>query len=164
MSDIGQDIETAVNSVAGRVMTAYQANANQARTTFGRLTLAADINCMRLALIAEIGPGAMAMLEERARQVNVEGFDDKRDDAYPPGILAAAGLAYGAFAMSSPSLRNASRLWTQDGLPPNAWPWSLDWWKPGRDDSNTSRLREYAKCGALVIAEMDRLHRENAHG
>lgn len=62
MNDIGQDIENAVNSVAGRVMTAYQANANQARTTFGKLTLTADIDCMRRALIAEMREPSADML------------------------------------------------------------------------------------------------------
>lgn len=151
------DIENAVNSVAGRVLTSYQANANQARTTFGKLTLTADIDCMHRAMLAEVGRGAMAILEERSRQTHEEGFDAKRDSQYPYGILGAAGLCYGAYAISSPSLRNATRLWAQDGHPPGQWPWALEWWKPGKDDSENSRMREFAKCGALVIAEMDRL-------
>ena len=46
-----------------------------------------------------------------------------------------------------PALRPAS-------FPPAHWPW-LDGWKPTPDD----RIRELAKAGALIAAEIDRLQR-----
>ena len=33
------------------------------------------------------------------------------------------------------------------------WPWNVVWWKPTPDD----RIRELAKAGALIAAEIDRL-------
>jgi hypothetical protein len=33
------------------------------------------------------------------------------------------------------------------------WPWDESWWKPG------DRIRELAKAGALIAAEIDRLNR-----
>lgn len=35
------------------------------------------------------------------------------------------------------------------------WPFSQEWWKPTPDD----RIRELAKAGALIAAEIDRLQR-----
>jgi hypothetical protein len=33
------------------------------------------------------------------------------------------------------------------------WPWEASWWKP----SQTDRIKELAKAGALIAAEIDRL-------
>lgn len=38
---------------------------------------------------------------------------------------------------------------------PAGWPWHPKWWKPTPDD----RIRELAKAGALIAAEIDRLQR-----
>ena len=37
----------------------------------------------------------------------------------------------------------------------NLWPWDKKWWKPTPND----RIRELAKAGALIAAEIDRLQR-----
>ena len=33
------------------------------------------------------------------------------------------------------------------------WPWEANWWKPTPED----RIKELAKAGALIAAEIDRL-------
>lgn len=38
---------------------------------------------------------------------------------------------------------------------PVKWPWPEEWWKPTPDD----RIRELAKAGALIAAEIDRIKR-----
>jgi hypothetical protein len=35
------------------------------------------------------------------------------------------------------------------------WPWDREWWKP----TPNNRIRELAKAGALIAAEIDRLQR-----
>lgn len=41
----------------------------------------------------------------------------------------------------------------RDGNPPSQWPWHPFWWKP----SPENRIRDLAKAGALIAAEIDRL-------
>lgn len=87
-------------------------------------------------------------LEERQRQVNEKGFDAANDDAYAPGVLAAAAESYARAA-----------CWTQmrdDELPPvpTVWPWHDSTWKPSADPK-----RNIEKSIALLIAEYERIVR-----
>ena len=78
--------------------------------------------------------GAALIAAERQRQINAEGYDPSHDDAHNDDSLAIAAVAY---ALSAPD-------W---------WPWGTESFKPG------DRLRELAKAGALIAAEIDRLQR-----
>lgn len=82
--------------------------------------------------------GIEIISEERERQISVEGWSPEHDDAHTNEELVQAAVKY--------------------ALPKgNLWPaaWSIDWYKPTPED----RIKELAKAGALIAAEIDRLRR-----
>ena len=90
--------------------------------------------------------GIEIITEERQRQIDVEGWDKDHD------VLANNDeqLAEAAALYALPEIR---RTYEYDVN--NLWPWDKKWWKPTPDD----RVRELAKAGALIAAEIDRLQR-----
>lgn len=84
------------------------------------------------------------VLAERRRQIDVEGWTPKHDDAHKPDELAQAAVCY---AMP-PALREL-----QSDDTPVLWPWHPRWWKKG------GRRRNLVKAAALIIAEIERLDR-----
>ncbi|MFV0587517.1 hypothetical protein [Bacteroides reticulotermitis] len=90
--------------------------------------------------------GIELIADERNRQIEVEGWTLAHDNEHAIGELANAASCYAMI----PDLRPSS-------LPPAHWPW-LDWWKPTPSD----RIKELAKAGALIAAEIDRLQRKNS--
>jgi hypothetical protein len=93
--------------------------------------------------------GIELIAAERKRQIEVEGFRSASDDHYKNGELAIAASRY---AMPYQQ-RHEPKLMV---LLMRMWPWSESWWKPTPND----RIRELAKAGALIAAEIDRLQRE----
>lgn len=92
-----------------------------------------------------LSPAVLAIVAERRRQIEVEGFTAEHDDGYMPGTLARAAAAYCGQA-----------AWVWGGpysIPPDIWPWSIDWWKPEHP------RRELVKAGALVLAELESIER-----
>ena len=87
-----------------------------------------------------------AILDERQRQVEVEGWTHDHDDQYENGELPMAAACYALLAASP----NEVALIKNQGL----WPWDQEWLKPG--DSR----RNLEKAGALILAEIERLQRE----
>ena len=86
--------------------------------------------------------GIEIIAEERKRQIEVEEWTPEEDDLYTAGQLALAGATYyGGYVYSTDV--------------PIMFPFSPEWWKPTPDD----RIRELAKAGALIAAEIDRLQR-----
>jgi hypothetical protein len=79
------------------------------------------------------------VIEERARQISDEGFDDRHDDEYKDDELVQAAVCYAL----------CSTLET-----PAPWPFDPTWWKP--KDKRTNLIR----AAALLLAELDRLDRE----
>ena len=88
----------------------------------------------------------MDVAEERERQIAVENYTSHTDDRYSSGELIRAGLSYAQHAASG----DRSRSFTF----PKSWPWSLKFWKP------STRRRDLVKAAALLIAEIDRMDRE----
>lgn len=86
--------------------------------------------------------GSDLIANERARQIIEECFSNNRDDQYTEGQLLQAAECYMNYQHSE--------------TPPVVWPafWSDDWWKPSED-----QIRNLAKAGALIAAEIDRLKR-----
>jgi hypothetical protein len=78
---------------------------------------------------------------ERQRQIKVEGWTAEHDDKHKDNDLARAGAVY--------ALPAKYRFYAQ------AWPWDKEWFKP----TPTNRIKELAKAGALIAAEIDRLQR-----
>jgi hypothetical protein len=88
-----------------------------------------------------LSPAILAVMAERRRQVEVEGFTAAHDDGYIQGTLARAAGSYCIHASGAFS--------GADSIPPALWPWSVDWWKPA------GMRRDLVKAGALVLAELD---------
>ena len=92
--------------------------------------------------------GAELIAEERQRQIVEEGWTPEHDDGYH-NELAVASAWY-----ALPHI-NRTHL-ADDGVV--LWPWADDWFKPG-DGTADGRIRELAKAGALIAAEIDRINR-----
>lgn len=96
-----------------------------------------------------LSPAMQAVIAERLRQVQVEGWDSAHDDSeHLVGDLALAASCYA---------RTAS--WRRDRVcepelsrkhAPAFWPWESHWWKP-QDDR-----RDLVRAGALIVAEIER--------
>ena len=89
--------------------------------------------------------GIEIIAEERQRQIEVEGLTSDNDSKYVDEQLAEAAASY--------ALPN---LWrnSPDRIP-ITWPFHSRWWKPTPDN----RIKELAKAGALIAAEIDRIQR-----
>lgn len=85
------------------------------------------------------------ILEERERQIKVEGWTPEHDAEHDEGDLLRAGQCYetagDAILNGAPPAR----------VPPLIWPWHPLWWKPTDNEE-----RNYVKAGALFKAEADR--------
>lgn len=92
--------------------------------------------------------GVELIAAERKRQIEEEGFSGNRDDNYTNEELSSAASFY---AMPFHKRNLDLMRWL--------WPWSFTWWKPSPDD----RIRELAKAGALIAAEIDRLKRSKSN-
>lgn len=90
--------------------------------------------------------GIEIIAAERLRQIDVEGWDNDHD------VLANSDeqLAEAAALYALPEIRRVYEYNVN-----NLWPWDKKWWKPTPDD----RVRELAKAGALIAAEIDRLQK-----
>lgn len=94
--------------------------------------------------------GVLLIAREREEQIKKHGWSDAHDDSYTDGQLALAAYAYCLPESERPGATNASGVFI-----PSGWPWADHWWRP----SPENRIRELAKAGALIAAEIDRLQR-----
>jgi hypothetical protein len=92
-----------------------------------------------------------AILDERQRQVEQEGWTPQHDDEHADGELMLAAKCYAG--LHHPSGYGVPRR--EDGTPVS-WPWHADWWKP------KGARRDLERAGALCLAERDRLDRRGA--
>ncbi|WP_157766873.1 hypothetical protein [Pseudomonas mosselii] len=119
---------------------------------FERLARAVEYKCQDGATVAWI-----AVLAERKRQVEAEGWTAEHDDQCGSLELVEAAACY---ALAPPWLdiwddeKQAMKKW-QPTCPP-AWPWALSWWKP------RSRRENLVRAGALILAEIERIDRAMA--
>lgn len=95
--------------------------------------------------------GIEIISEERKRQIEVEGWTPEEDDLYTAGQLALAGATYAIPTLDRDDY--GGYIYSTDV--PTMFPFSPKWWKPTPDN----RIRELAKAGALIAAEIDRLQR-----
>ena len=98
--------------------------------------------------------GCELIAAERQRQIDEEGWDEGHDSEHGAGDLAIAGAVYAGDAAQNLAglevgLKPATGTFGED-----EWPWSPQWWKPTPDDP----VRQLVKAGALIAAEIDRIH------
>jgi len=123
--------------------------------------------------IERAGPGAWAVLQERARQqapmqAGGEALSRMHDAEHNrAGELGLAATTYVAAAISKPGVRRQYRERMHEGAvrhpmtgmwPVWTWPttWDAEAFKMGKGDTEAERIRELEKAGALVAAEIDR--------
>lgn len=133
---LGFDITLAQNAVFAAIMTVVSIARSYA---LRRLFEAMHIR-------RPLSPFMQAVIAERFRQVEAEGWSPQHDDAHEPGELAAAGACYAASA----DLHLSGLV--LGGVPPS-WPWDRSWWKPA------GFRRDLVKAAALVVAEGERFDR-----
>lgn len=97
----------------------------------------------RLHVRRSLSPFMQAVVAERYRQIEQEGWSAEHDDAHPPSELAHAGACYAMRMFNHLALAN----------PPTAWRWDKAWWKPA------DPRRNLVKSAALIIAEGERFDR-----
>lgn len=90
---------------------------------------------------------------ERVRHRTTEGWSDMHDDGHENGELLDAAQCY---------IHEAQRKEIHP-QPPVNWPWESSAWNPCADQDGRIRpadaIKMLTKAGALVAAEIDRLHR-----
>lgn len=102
-------------------------------------------------LLEAMTNAASDVLDERKRQIEVEGWSTEHDNAHDNGDLACAAASY---ALHAGCVLNPHDGVGFDGAPP-MWPqsWSQDWWKP------KNPRRDLVRAAALIIAEIERMDR-----
>lgn len=101
--------------------------------------------------------GIEIIAAERKRQIESEGWTPEHDNLLVNNELAKAAACYAMPKDEREKYQSLSvgppKIWY-----PRWWPKSWDvrrWWKPTPED----RIRELAKAGALIAAEIDRINR-----
>ena len=104
-------------------------------------------------LPAGLTPAAEAVLAERRRQVEAEGWTPEHDDEHRRGELTMAASCYAMHTAlmfeGYPDAYDATKT-------PRPWPWDPSWWKP------SDPRRNLVKASALILAEIERLDRAHA--
>jgi hypothetical protein len=85
-----------------------------------------------------------SVMEERHRQIMVEGWTAQHDDEHGDGSMAVAAACY--------ALGNDGVSGTREFV--SFWPWARKWWKPKKD-----KRRNLVRAAALLLAEIERLDR-----
>lgn len=88
--------------------------------------------------------GAELILEERNRQIEVEGYDKEHDKNHDVDTFVKAAVSYSIIDLKD-SQENYSYAW---------WPWEGIYWKP------KDRLRNLVRAGALIAAAIDKLQND----
>jgi len=87
------------------------------------------------------------VLDERTRQVKIEGWTAKHDDKHNAGELPCAAAAYAIASIPNIGPNYINTAYDR------YWPWHRAWWKP------TTPRRNLVKAAALIIAEIERIDR-----
>lgn len=118
--------------------------------------------CVNLGIKRTLSPFMQAVIAERFRQIEGEGWSIEHDDAHEPGDLASAGAAYlYAASLTSREDREQAKRWYEMGDRISStlhrlWRWSWDFWKPDVDD----RRHDLIRGCALGIAEGEKFDRQ----
>ncbi len=99
--------------------------------------------------------GIEVIAAERKRQIEAGGWTPEHDDDHDMGQMPNAAAVY---AMT-PHKRGMKIDGVGNTIQSYLWPWDDAWFKP-----YGGRIRQLAKAGALIAAEIDRLKRVAAAG
>lgn len=94
--------------------------------------------------VKSLSNAVQSVISERQRQQSVEGWTPEHDDEHAEGEMAEAAACYAMFANH------------QGFSLPAHWPWSREWWK------QSGQRRDLVKAGALILAEIERIDRQDA--
>ncbi len=97
--------------------------------------------------------GIQLISDERARQIEVEGWTPEHDDEHDLHEMAIAAAIYAVPGSDQGPPINCLQRKTIIHF----WPWNIKWYKP----VPTDRVRELVKAGALIAAEIDRIQRQD---
>lgn len=99
-----------------------------------------------------LSPFMQAVIAERFRQIEVEGWDQRHDDDHSQGVLAQAGASYALGESVTPCEcpQSGEMVYVTGRL---VWPWGIDWWKPA------GFRRDLVKAAALILAEGEKFDR-----
>lgn len=99
--------------------------------------------------------GIELIAEERQRQIEQEGWTIEHDAKHTTGQLAYAAACY-ALPNDVINIHEDRGIF----ISIKRWilfPFGIEWWKPRQNNHPGQRVRELAKAGALIAAEIDRL-------
>ncbi|WP_185812841.1 hypothetical protein [Enterobacter sp. WCHEn045836] len=99
---------------------------------------------VRVQGVESLSDAVQSVISERQRQQSVEGWASEHDDQYSKSQLLWASSCY---------LLNTIQPFNRIPLD---WPWAPEWWKP------TNPRRDLVKAGALILAEIERIDRQEA--
>lgn len=99
---------------------------------------------VRASGVGSLSNAAQSVIAERQRQQSAEGWTPEHDDQYSKSQLLWASSCY---------VLNAIHPFNRI---PFDWPWAPEWWKP------TNPRRDLVKAGALILAEIERIDRQEA--
>lgn len=102
--------------------------------------------------------GAAIIAAERQRQIEKEGYNALHDTAHHRGELLAAAMCYASVPLLRLTYKGFKAESEITEVMATRWPWEEEWWKPDND-----AVRNLAKAGALIAAEIDRLQLHAAH-
>ncbi|MGB3044170.1 MAG: hypothetical protein WBB98_13385 [Xanthobacteraceae bacterium] len=99
-----------------------------------------------------LSPFMQAVIAERFRQIEQEGWSLDHDDQHAHGELATAGAAYakaaGEHLTDGFDVQRDPKFYQ-----PSFWPWNDQWWKP------TGFRRDLVKACALIVADGEKFDR-----
>jgi hypothetical protein len=98
--------------------------------------------------------GIQIIATERLRQIEEEKYDDTHDDQHNKNELADAAACY---CLAETIRKNSNKR--KMAIITNYWPFDFKYWKPDKTGKIEGRIKELAKAGALIAAEIDRLLR-----
>lgn len=114
--------------------------------------------------------GVEMIMSERARQIDIKGYDEAHDDEHDQGELALAAVCYAAPDRVYVLSRSDDEGVSFD----DPWPWDHDDDMRRRHDERSlsnsidrhqsieDRIDQLAAAGALIASEIDRLRRLRA--
>ncbi|WP_436879437.1 hypothetical protein [Escherichia coli] len=94
--------------------------------------------------VKSLSNAVQSVISERQRQQSVEGWTPEHGDQYGEYQLLWASSCY-----VLNTIQPFNRI-------PMDWPWAPEWWKP------TNQRRDLVKAGSLILAEIERIDRQEA--